>query len=76
VDGVELPLEIGGLDPITTDAGAAQRLSNLGYLVLDESDLDLEQLRLAIQDFQADHDLPLSGQRADVEGKLLQVYGS
>lgn len=76
VDGVELPLEIGGLDPVTTDTGAAQRLANLGYLVLDESDLDAEQLRLAIQDFQADQGLPLSGQRADVEGKLSEVYGS
>lgn len=75
IDGVIFPLGIGGLDPITTDSGVAQRLSNLGYLVLDDDDLDPQLLRLAIQDFQADNGLPTSGERADVEGKLAEVYG-
>jgi hypothetical protein len=68
-------LNIGGLDPIDTDSGTAQRLSNLGYLVLDDDDLDPELLRLAVQDFQADNDLPSSGERADIEAKLAEVYG-
>lgn len=75
IDGVTFPLSIGGLDPIETESGVAQRLSNLGYLVLDDDDLDPALLRLAIQDFQADNGLPTSGERADVAGKLAEVYG-
>jgi hypothetical protein len=76
IDGVVYALAIGGLDPIDTDTGAAQRLSNLGYLALDDDDLDLEQLRLAIEDFQADNKLELTGKRVDIEAKLTEVYGS
>jgi hypothetical protein len=75
IDGVKFPLSIGGLDPIDTDSGVAQRLSNLGYLVLDDDDLDPELLRLAIQDFQADNELDTTGERADVEDKLAEIYG-
>lgn len=76
IDGVVYALAIGGLDPVDTDTGAAQRLSNLGYLALDDDDLDPEQLRLSIEDFQADNDLELTGKRADIETKLAEVYGS
>lgn len=75
VDGVELPLAIGGLDPVETETGVAQRLNNLGYLLLDGA-LDPDQLRLAILDFQADNDLALTGLAADVADKLAEVYGS
>jgi hypothetical protein len=76
VDGMEYPLSIGGLDPIETESGVAQRLANLGYLELSDDDLDPELLRLAIQDFQADNDLETSGERRDVEDKLAEVYGA
>jgi hypothetical protein len=33
VGGLEYELKIGGLDPIDTDTGLAQRLTNLGYFV-------------------------------------------
>lgn len=75
IDGVAFALQIGALDPIETDRGVAQRLGNLGYLVLDDDDLDPQLLRLAIEDFQADNDLETTGERADVEGKLAEVYG-
>jgi N-acetylmuramoyl-L-alanine amidase len=76
IDGVVFNLGIGGLDPVDTDSGAAQRLANLGYLVLDDDDLDPTLLRLAIEDFQADNQLQVTGKRADVQAKLLEVYGS
>lgn len=76
LDGVVYQLGIGGLDPVSTDNGAAQRLGNLGYLVLDGEELDSEELRLAIEDFQADHDLELTGNRADIEAELTKAYGS
>jgi hypothetical protein len=75
IDGVEFPMRIGGLDPIDTEGGVAQRLSNLGYLVLDAEELDADDLRLAIEDFQSDNHLKVTGERADIEAKLEQVHG-
>jgi Putative peptidoglycan binding domain len=76
VDGEVFDLAIGGLDPIDTESGVAQRLANLGYLVLSESKLDPEHLKLAIQDFQLDHDLPATGEAADIQEPLKDAYGS
>lgn len=76
IAGASFPLTIGALDPIGTDTGVAQRLCNLGYLALADDDVDPEQLMLAIQDFQADNDLDLTGEPDDVRSKLEEVYGS
>lgn len=75
IGGVAFPLRIGGLDPVDTEDGVAQRLSNLGYLVLDEDETDPEDLRLAIEDFQSDNDLKVTGERADIETKLEEIHG-
>jgi hypothetical protein len=74
VDGVTLPLLIGGLEPIDTDSGITQRLRNLGYLPLDE-ELDPTQLELAVEDFQVDNELEMTGDPADIRDKLKEVYG-
>lgn len=75
VDGVVIPLRIGGLDPADTEVGSRQRLRNLGYLTL-EDEFDPNQLSLAVEDFQADNELPITGKAADIETKLVEVYGS
>ena len=76
VDGVEVPLRIGELDPIETETGVAQRLGNLGYPVPAEPKKDPQQMRLVLEEFQVDNDLKPTGERADVEPKLKEVYGS
>ena len=76
LDGVTYPLEIGGLDPIETETGVAQRLANLGYLVLSDSDVDPVLLRLAIEDFQADNAQPTTGKSEDARAKLAEIYGA
>jgi len=74
IDGVQFPLRIGGLDPIDTDSGVAQRLSNLGYLVLSDEGLDPDDLRTAVEDFQSDNDMKVTGEPADIEAKLEQAH--
>jgi hypothetical protein len=76
VDEVEFPLHIGMLDPIDTDRGVEQRLCNLGYLQRRDDEPDPRELRLAIEDFQSDHELELTGKREDIEAKLEEVHGS
>jgi hypothetical protein len=75
VDGVERTLSIGALDPIETELGAAQRLGNLGYPVPADPAKDPQQMRLAIEEFQVDNDAKPTGERADIESKLKEVYG-
>lgn len=74
VDGLIFPLRIGGLDPIGTDGGVTQRLRNLGYLPFDD-ELDSTQLELAVEDFQVDNGLELTGDPTDIRDKLEEVYG-
>lgn len=56
-------LRIGHLDPVDEETGLRARLSNLGYLIgaIEAAD-EVEELRFALQEFQADHDLPCTGQ--------------
>lgn len=70
-------LRVGHLDPIDEDAGVRARLSNLGYLIgpVEDAD-DGEELRLALQEFQADHELPFTGELDDAtRAKLADVHG-
>ncbi len=81
-EGERLPLElvfaIGGLDPIDEVFGAKSRLSNLGYLTSAPDDpFADEELELAVEEFQADHDLTITGALDDAtNAKLLEVHGS
>jgi hypothetical protein len=92
IDEQEFALQIGLLDPLSTDSGLIQRLNNLGYFVPpdvegdgdgdgDETDADddrdEDELRSAIEEFQCDHALKVTGKRdAATEAKLLQLHGS
>jgi hypothetical protein len=70
-------LRVGHLDPIEEDTGVRARLSNLGYLIgaVEDAD-DGEELRLALQEFQADHELPFTGELDDAtRAKLADVHG-
>lgn len=77
VGELEFAMHIGMLDPIEEDSGLAQRLTNLGYFVPpDLDDADPDELQSAIEEFQCDHGLKVTGQRADVESKIKELHGS
>jgi hypothetical protein len=78
VDGTDLALSIGRLDPLadTTEAGWKARLFNLGFLVDPTVPDDDEEVTFALRDFQAEHSLDLSGTFDDAtQSKLKEVYG-
>lgn len=71
--GMEVPMRIGDLDPVTEKSGWQGRLANLGY---NPGDSDEEQLRCAIEEFQCDYKLPVTGVLDDAtKAKMEQVHG-
>ena len=76
--GTEVDLAPGGLNPSDdpTDAGYKARLYNLGFLWDDTVDDADDEMVIALQDFQAQYSLQVSGQLDDAtKAQLLQVYG-
>jgi len=77
--GLELALDIGMLDPVDADAGWRARLVNLGYFRGDARDEDAgnERWEWALQEFQCDHELDVTGEPDDATlAKLLELCGS
>jgi hypothetical protein len=71
-----VPLRIGHLDPVDTVSGQAARLTNLGYYAGTGDDQDRLAFGYAVQEFQVDHDLPVSGGcDAGTLAKLREVHG-
>jgi hypothetical protein len=74
-----LQLSVGAINPAddTTDAGYKARLFNLGFLWdTSVSDTD-DEMVIALQDFQAQYGLTVSGQLDDAtKAQLSQEYGS
>ena len=65
---------VGALDPNDTPTGWRARLVNLGYLESDES--DPRELQAAVEEFQCDVRLPLTGKMDDLtRAKLLLEHG-
>ncbi|MDQ2929801.1 MAG: peptidoglycan-binding protein [Gemmatimonadota bacterium] len=79
-----LLIAIGLLDPVRSDKGMQARLNNLGYFA-GFNELDREQLRWAIEEFQHDHGIkPQNGDLDDkrntskidqTKNKLAQIHG-
>jgi N-acetylmuramoyl-L-alanine amidase len=73
---VEWVLHLGHLPRIESDAGAFARLRNLGYYrkVTDED--DARERRSALEEFQHDQNLPMSGKLDDkTRAKIEEIYG-
>lgn len=69
-------LKIGSLDPETEESGQRGRLANLGYYFGDGEDIDQDELRTAIEEFQADNDLFVDGVCGlKTQEKLKKVHG-
>jgi Putative peptidoglycan binding domain/LysM domain len=76
VAGEEYQLKIGDLDPVEEESGQRARLANLGYYLGSGSEIDEEELRSAIEEFQCDHDLFVDGVCGPkTQKKLLDVHG-
>jgi hypothetical protein len=76
VAGEEYRLKIGHLDPPEEESGQRARLANLGYYFGSGADVDQEELRFAIEEFQCDHGLAVDGVCGpNTRKKLLEVHG-
>ena len=72
-----LPVRIGHLDPADTESGWLARLRNLGYYHSESDTEDKLRLRYAIEEFQCEYGLKVSGELdAATRVKLQQVHGS
>jgi N-acetylmuramoyl-L-alanine amidase len=74
----EIPLVIGGLNPITEPSGQQQRLNNLGYFAGfdDEPDPESTQFKWAVEEFQKDNGLTVDGKCGPkTQEKLESVHG-
>jgi len=69
-------VQVGGLGRADSDDGAFARLRNLGYYRTVAADADERERRSAVEEFQADHDVALSGQLDDAtRAKLIEIHG-
>lgn len=74
---LEIPIRIGHLDPVDDDSGWQGRLVNLGYYAGAVGDDDAEMLRYAIEEFQCDHQLKVTGELdGATRAKLLEAHGA
>jgi len=73
---IEIPLQIGYLDPEDQDPGWKARIVNLGYYAGPEGDLDDDFLRKAVEEFQRDQNMSVTGDAdAATIAKLKEVHG-
>jgi N-acetylmuramoyl-L-alanine amidase len=73
---LEVPVEVGHLDPIDLPSGQRARLINLGYYLGPDDAQDDYDLRTAVEEFQCDHDLEVDGQCGPAtQTKLLEIHG-
>jgi N-acetylmuramoyl-L-alanine amidase len=73
---VELPLEIGHLDPVEEDRGWQGRLVNLGYLDAVPGEAPAHKLKHALEEFQCDFNLPITGlPDGKTQAKIAEVHG-
>ena len=74
---LEMPVKIGHLDPVDDDSGWQGRLVNLGYYGGAVGDDEPEMLRYAIEEFQCDHQLKVTGELdGATRAKLLEAHGA
>jgi len=62
VDIEEYPIRLGHIDPLTSLSGVQGRLENLGYDCGDGNGEANEATRSALELFQREHDLPVTGE--------------
>jgi hypothetical protein len=74
--GLEFDLKIGHLDPVEEISGERARLDNVGYFA-GYSQADADQLQWALEEFQCEHELKVTGEYdAKTQQKLEKDHGS
>lgn len=73
---VEIPIDVGHLDPVDVLSGWQARLINLGYLDSPVDDENDPEVRSAVEEFQCDNALTVSGQCDEAtQRKILTIHG-
>ena len=73
---LEIPLLIGHLDPVEEQSGQVARLNNLGYEAGDPQKPDKEIFRCAVEEFQCDQKISITGDcDPATQAKLKSVHG-
>jgi N-acetylmuramoyl-L-alanine amidase len=76
LDDLIIPIKIGHLDPADEVTGQQARLANLGYFTGPIDGQDNPAFRLAVEEFQCDHGLPVDGICGpQTQAKLKDVHG-
>jgi protocatechuate 3,4-dioxygenase beta subunit len=77
VQGHELGLKLGHLDPVEEFSGQVWRLNNLGYRAGEPADAGDMDFKSAVEEFQCDYSLTVDGICGpQTQGKLKDVHGS
>ena len=72
---IDTAMKIGYLDPVEEPTGQHARLNNLGYNAGTVGNPDPEQLKSAVEEFQCDNSLPLTGEcDAATRAKLKEIH--
>lgn len=72
----ELPLMVGHLDPIEKPSGQLARLANLGYYWGSLTASDADSFESAIEEFQCEQGLPVTGEcDSATQAKLQEMHG-
>lgn len=73
---LEVPIQIGYLDPVEEVSGQQARLNNLGYDAGEVGETNEEKLRSALEEFQCDRNLTVDGTcNPQTQARLLEVHG-
>jgi Putative peptidoglycan binding domain/LysM domain len=73
---VQIPIQVGGLDPVDKVTGQAGRLANLGYYFNALNPVDQDEFESAVEEFQCDNGLTVDGKCGpNTQNKLKQVHG-
>ena len=77
IEELEYDLRIGHLDPVVEPTGLHARLNNLGYYVNSIDEVDPELSHFALELFQAEHGLEITGNTDDetFTERLRDIYG-
>ena len=75
-ESIQIPLNVGYLDPVEEFSGQWGRLANLGYITGDITDQRPDDFRSAVEEFQCDQNLAVDGDCGPAtQAKLKQVHG-
>jgi hypothetical protein len=76
VDGFEFELDVGALDPATATTGIEARLVNLSHFAGFVGDDDPDELKFAVELFEAEQGLSVTGESQAIAEPLVEEHGA